>query len=262
MQKIEKEKLKQKLLKAEKILVGIGEEFEEPDFLEKQPCYTELGQDIRKAKMQWIMPYIHGKLLKEDTGLSNALTALGELLKDKDYFVISVCMNGKLKEAGLDPERVVEPCGSYENMQCIAGCAGSVSASDEKLLTETETYLLGKKSWDQMELPACPICGKSMVFNNLYAEHYLEEGYSPNWKNYTDWLQDTVNRELCILELGAGMLFAGIHRFRFEKIVGLNNKSSLVRIHEKLYQIPEEIADRSVGIAQNAVEFMAQMKEV
>ena len=259
---MEKEELKQKLLKAEKILVGIGEEFEESDFFEKQPLYIELGQDIKKAKMQWVMPYVHGKLLEEDAGLSKALTALNRLLADKDYFVVSACMNGKLKEAGLNPARVVEPCGSYVNMQCIAGCAGSVSISDDKIYAEVAACLQGKKPWDKMELPVCPVCGKEMVFNNLYAEHYLEEGYSANWQAYTDWLQTTVNQELCILELGAGMLFAGIHRFRFEKIIGLNQKSSLVRIHEKLYQVPEEIADRSVGISQNAVEFMAQFEEI
>ena len=259
---MEKKELKQKIFLAEKVLVGIGEEFEKFAFLKEQPDYAGLGRKFGKAQMQWIMPYVHGKLLEEDTDLSNAFTALGELLAGKDYFVVSVCMNGKLKEAGLDPKRVVEPCGSYRNMQCAAGCAGSVSVSDERLLAEAEACLQAEKSWDEMELPVCPICGKKMIFNNLYAEHYIEEGYTPNWKAYTDWLQDTVNRELVILELGAGMQFAGIHRFRFEKIAGLNNKSSLIRIHEKLYQVPAEIADRSISISQNSVEFMAQMKEV
>ena len=65
-------------------------------------------------------------------------------------------------------------------------------------------------------------------------------------------------RSSCVLELGAGLMFAGILRFRFEKIVALNQKAGIVRIHRSLYQMPNEISGRGKSISQNAVDFMAE----
>lgn len=76
------------------------------------------------------------------------------------------------------------------------------------------------------------------------------------------WLQGTLNKKLCVLELGAGMMFPGVLRFRFEKIVGLNKKASFIRIHKNLYQIPQEIAERSIGISENSVDYMAKIDEL
>ena len=98
-----------------------------------------------------------------------------------------------------------------------------------------------------------------MEYNTLYAEHYLEEGYEKSWNTYMKWLQGTLNRRLCVLELGADMMFAGVLRFRFEKMISLNQKAKLLRIHSRLYQLPAEIAGRGMGISQNAVDFMAKM---
>ena len=97
-----------------------------------------------------------------------------------------------------------------------------------------------------------------MECNTLYAEKYLEEGYGESFQRYGKWLQGTLNHKLCILELGAGMLFAGVLRFRFEKIAALNQKAELIRVHSRLYQLPAELEGRGKGISRNAVDFMAE----
>lgn len=110
-----------------------------------------------------------------------------------------------------------------------------------------------------MALPRCRKCGAPMECNTLYAEHYLEEGYEESWNTYMKWLQGTLNRRICILELGSDMMFAGVLRFRFEKMVSLNQKAKLIRINDRLHQLPAEIAGRGMGISKNAVDFMAKM---
>ena len=256
------EEIRKKLEEADMVLVGIGEEFAETDFLTDNPLYRQTCNVVAEAGAQWVMPYVNRFFMKEDSRLHKAYRAIANLLNGKNYYVISTCMDGMIADAGLREERVVEPCGTCFKMQCKNGCPGSVQQTDEMLFKEAALFCEGRKKIGELALPVCACCGEPMVYNSLYAEQYLEEGYRDKWELYTKWLQGTVNRKLCILELGSGMMFAGVLRFRFEKIVGLNQKAELIRIHQNLYQLPEEIGGRGCGISQNAVEFMAQMEEM
>ena len=104
--------------------------------------------------------------------------------------------------------------------------------------------------------PICAKCGGKLRFNQLGVERYAQEGYLEQWNVYTKWLQSTVNRRLCVLELGAGMNYPGIIRFPFEKMAYYNQKAFLYRVHPRLYQVGEEIVDRSSRIAENPVDFL------
>lgn len=251
--------LKENIADADMVLVGIGEEFECQEYLQNCQGYLELCEKIAATDAQWMMPYVNAYFMQDNHTVRNALKKLKELLEGKNVFVVSVAMNGLLAESGLKADRVVEPCGGFAKVQCSEGCHGTVRITGKEILNEIELVCKGKKTPEEVNISCMEECGHAMEFNSLYAEHYLEEGYQDDWSRYTKWLQGTLNKKLCVLELGSGMMFAGILRFRFEKIVGLNQKAKLVRIHRNLYQLPEEIAERSMGISQNAVDFMAEM---
>lgn len=256
------EQVKKTLSEADMVLVGIGEEFEQAEYLQTCEGYTDLCEKIAATENQWMMPYVNAYFLRENKKVKKAMDALKKLLAEKNYFVISVAMNGLLTKTDLRQDRIVEPCGGYEKMQCKHGCEASLMAVDEQLLEEIELVCKGVKQPEEVEKPFCKACGHTMEFNSLYAEHYMEAGYHDMWNLYTKWLQGTLNRNLCVLELGSGMMFASVLRFRFEKIVSLNQKAKLIRVHQSLYQLPEEIAERSIRISQNAVDFMAEMDKL
>lgn len=256
---MKREELEEALKEAEMLLVGIGEEFGRVDELRSDERYTEMSRQAANAGAQWAVPYFNRRFLQKDERLMDAYRKLGELLQGKNYFVITTCMDGLIETAGLKTDRVTTPCGSYSRLQCSRGCAGSVIPTDHDLTEELEAVIKGGKAWNDMDRPRCKICGGPMEYNTLYAEHYLEEGYEKSWNTYMKWLQGTLNRRLFILELGADMMFAGILRFRFEKMISLNQKAKLFRVHSRLYQLPAEISGRGMGISQNAVDFMAEM---
>lgn len=256
---MERSELVEMLDVADMVLVGVGEDFEEKDSLLLEESYRKVCDGVAAAGVEWVMPYVNRFFLEKNEKLKTALHALGGLLEKRNYFVVSVCMNGMTAGAGLLPDRLTEPCGSYTKLQCSKGCAGSIQPVEEEFLREMEQCIQGEKNWKALRAPVCEKCQAPMVFNSLYAEHYNEEGYRENWERYTKWLQGTVGKKLCILELGAGMMFAGILRFRFEKIAALNQKASIVRVHRSLYQMPGEISGRGKSISQNAVDFMAEM---
>ena len=254
--------LREYIAEADMVLVGIGEEFECQEYLQKCQGYPELCEKIAAAGAQWMMPYVNAYFLRDNLVVRKALEKLRGFLEEKNVFVVSVAMNGLLAESGLKADRVVEPCGDFSKVQCGKGCRGTVRITEKEILNEVELVCKGEKNPEEVHAPCMEDCGHSMEFNSLYAEHYLEEGYQEGWNRYTKWLQGTLNKKLCVLELGSGMMFASILRFRFEKIVGLNQKAKLVRIHRNLYQLPEEIAEKSMGISQNAVDFMAEMPDL
>ena len=109
-----------------------------------------------------------------------------------------------------------------------------------------------------VSLKTCQPC----EFNTLYAEHFEEPNYKENWDRYLKWLQGTLNKKLCILELGAGMRNLNTIRIRYEKIAELNLKSDFIRIHEYLYQIPAGLAERGTGIHKNAVYAMEELEKM
>ena len=97
------------------------------------------------------------------------------------------------------------------------------------------------------------------MFNNLNAENYLEEGYLDQWAVYKKWLQGTVNKKVCILELGVGMKYPTVIRWPFEKITFFNQKAELFRVHSRLYQMTEEIKERGFGICQSPQVFLKEL---
>ena len=71
-----------------------------------------------------------------------------------------------------------------------------------------------------------------------------------------NWLMNTVNRNLLILELGEGFLHPGVIRWPFEQTVSLNRKSQLYRIHEKYPQIPDNLDGRGHAVRENSVDWI------
>lgn len=247
------------LKEADLVLVGIGEEFSGTDELRLNKAYEKMCREAAESDAQWMVPYINRKFLLENEKFKKAYGNLGTLLQNKNYFVITTCMDGLIELAGLKENRITTPCGSFNRLQCTGGCVGSVVPAEDTFFKELDAVYGGEKTWDAMALPTCKSCGAAMGCNTLYTEHYLEEGYIESWGTYMKWLQGTLNRRFCILELGSDMMFAGVLRFRFEKMISLNQKAKLIRIHSRLYQLPAEIAGQGMGISKNAVDFMAEM---
>ena len=71
------------------------------------------------------------------------------------------------------------------------------------------------------------------------------------------WLQGTMNRKTCLLELGAGLQFPSVFRFPFEKMAYFNRKVTCFRVHKSLYQLTEEMAERSKSVPVHAVQLFA-----
>lgn len=89
-------------------------------------------------------------------------------------------------------------------------------------------------------------------------ESEAESRRPSRWDMYTKWIQGTLYKKLVILELGAGMKYPDILRFPFEKMVYFNRKAELIRVHNRLYQLPAELKGRGISVSADAVELLAE----
>lgn len=164
-----------------------------------------------------------------------AYNNLSNLLEGKNYFIVSLCMDDVIYNSELKTDRIVTPLGGNRFKQCIDACTN-------------ELY--------DVTINTCPKCGKELVYNNILAENYVEEGYLPMWDKHKKWLVGTLNKSILVLEMGVSMKFPQIVRWPFERIALLNNKAHFIRVNEKLPQTNAELKDKSESIHEASVEWL------
>ena len=242
-----------KIREADMVLVGIGEELD---------ALNEARKFQDPPKESWMLPYIE-KLKLQDIKEQKSLVyhSLAGWLGQKNYFLVTLCQDGLARECGLDEKRIVEPCGGYRKLQCSKKCSMDLYDLPEGLLWEITNYMEEAENTKPPVCPVCPLCNSPLVFNNIQAEEYVEEGYLNQWSVYRKWLQGTVNKKIVLLEVGVGMKYPTVIRWAFEKIVYYNQKAELFRIHSRIYQLTEEIRERGSGICQNPEEFLKELSK-
>ncbi len=256
------EKCLQQLQDAQMVLVGIGEAFDGVRSLRERDDYEALCKRLEEAGKPWLLPALNRFLLEKEAGLDRRLAALERLralLEGKNFFLVSVSTNDLVWDSGIRQDRIVAPCGGSRFKQCINpdahGGKGSVLPLSEEERKRLEDCAR-QDAWEDFSLDPCPVCGSPMACNNIYAQNYDESGYLDRWSLYTKWLQGSMNRRLCILELGVGLQFPSVIRFPFEKLAYYNLKSSLIRVHPTLPQLPQGLGGRGSAIGEDAVSWL------
>ena len=260
--------LKQNIEDAQYVLVGIGAEFAQRlEPMEQDAFYASLADQARSDAFEGqIRQYLQFHYLKRhpDKRILDAYEQLTSLLEGKDYFIVSLCTDDLIYETELDPSRIVTPCGGWRAMQCGRECVTDQEplVTDENVMRELLSSIDGcDGELDAIDFPVCAECSAPLWFNQISAPEYREEGYLPQWQSYTRWLMGTLNRKICILELGVGMQFLQIIRFPFEKVAYVNQKAYFYRVHSRLYQLTEELKGKGVSVPQNPVDFLLSMGE-
>ena len=249
---------------AEMVLVGLGEDFQyDWNALTEDERYREIEEEIGGSEEKiWIVPFLQRMILQQsrDDKWNRAYKNLSDMIAGKNYFVISLCMDDYIYGAGLEENRIVTPCGGFRKMQCDNRCEPVLHDVPQDSYDAVLQYYRKELSVDDLREPVCKRCGSKLRFNQLGVTRYAEEGYLERWNEYTKWLQGTVNKRLCVLELGVGMEYPTVIRFPFEKIVFYNQKAFLYRIHPMLCQIGEEIGDRGCAVKEDPIDFLEHLK--
>lgn len=250
---------------SEMLLIGIGSEFSifKKSLLEKSDFYIKHQDKYSESELDNLLEitkYYDTKVRDDIVDLYNNLY---ELIKDKNYFIITSNYDAMIYKSRLNADRIVAPCGNQFDFQCDCGNENNniIKGTDiyEKCIHTIEN---GNQSISIEQItPICKHCNKKMYPNTYKYENYDESGYSKQWQSYNLWLQGTLNKEIVLLELGEGFQIPNVIRWPFEKIAFLNNKAKLYRINDTFPQLDKSLGDKGISVQMSAKQLLKNLVE-
>lgn len=102
-----------------------------------------------------------------------------------------------------------------------------MTEADEEQLQESFKKLQ-TNGFSVPDLGKCPKCGKKLVLNNVYAGRYDEKGYLKTWTEYQNWLQNTLNHKMVLLEMGRGTVFLRLYVPLLRESLCFNKKQTFI----------------------------------
>ena len=170
-----------------------------------------------------------------------------EIVKDKDYFVVTTNVDHCFQKAGFDKKRLFYTQGDYGLWQCSKAC--HQTTYDNK-----DTVLRMLKEQSDMRIPSdliprCPVCGEPMTMNLRCDDTFVQdEGWYAAQERYTDFLRRHTGLKVLYLELGVGANTPVIIKYPFWEMTAQNPKAKYVCINSQEAYAPRKICHSALCI--------------
>ena len=203
---------------------------------------------------------------------------LFELVKNKNYFVLTTNVDHCFQKAGFDKSRLFYTQGDYGLWQCSEPCHKKTYDNQlfvEKMVREQgfviqedgglelpENGFEGIKMTVPSELvPRCKACGKPMSMNLRADDTFVEdEGWNKAAGRYEDFLNENKDFRIVFLELGVGGNTPGIIKYPFWKMTYANPKATYICINKGEAEVPGEIEKQSICVNNDIYETLADLR--
>jgi NAD-dependent SIR2 family protein deacetylase len=179
-----------------------------------------------------------------DNGTYNRLF---ELVRRKDYFVLTTNVDHQFQKAGFDKQRLFYTQGDYGLFQCSEPCHNTTYDNKAAVLEMIEFQ-------DNMKIPSelipkCPECGMPMTMNLRCNDKFVQdEGWYKASDRYSDFIRSHEGMHILFLELGVGFNTPGIIKYPFWRMTVENQSAvyAVLNFGEAVY--PRDIMDRAICI--------------
>ena len=246
-------------------LLYSGEKFEKDfkEFIEKyhfDNLYSASFYEFKTQEEKWAF---FAKMIKLNRYNENPLKLyqeLYEIVKNKEYFVLSTNVDGQFYNSGFDKDKIFEVQGDYSYLQCENACHNKLYNNKELV----EKWLRNTKD---CKIPSnlimkCPVCGDNMDMNLRKDANFVQD---ENWYNmsqkYEGFLAKTKNKNVVLLEIGVGFNTPGIIRFPFEQMTANNVKTTLIRINKDYPNPMLEIRNKTISFDEDTNKIIEDLKE-
>ncbi len=170
-----------------------------------------------------------------------------ELVKNKDYFVITTNVDHCFQKAGFDKKRLFYTQGDYGLFQCSEPCCQE-TFDNEKIIRQM------LRSQKEMRIPSelipvCPHCGKPLTMNLRSDSRFVQDnGWYQAAERYQQFIRSRINRSILFLELGVGYNTPSIIKYPFWQMTAGHPKAHYVCINYGEAACPKECEKQSICI--------------
>jgi NAD-dependent SIR2 family protein deacetylase len=172
---------------------------------------------------------------------------LYELVKNKDYFVLTTNVDHCFQKSGFDKRRLFYTQGDYGLFQCSGPCYQYTYDNFEVIKKMVDTQIDLKIPSEL--IPRCPICSRPMTMNLRSDDKFVQDdGWYKAAERYKHFVGTRENKALLLLELGVGFNTPGIIKYPFWHMTLENPKAVYVCINHGAARAPKEIVKRSICI--------------
>lgn len=176
-----------------------------------------------------------------------AYQELLELVKEKDYFVITTNVDHCFQKAGFDKKRLFYTQGDYGLFQCSEPCCNE-TYDNEALIRSMLEEQRDMKIPTEL-IPKCPKCGKPLTMNLRSDDKFVEdEGWHKAAERYENFLRTRNGQRILFLELGVGYNTPVIIKYPFWRMTEKNPNAIYAIINYGEAVCPGEIKNQSICI--------------
>lgn len=134
---------------------------------------------------------------------SPVMKNLYELVKDKDYFVVTSNIDAHFTLAGFPTDRLFEIEGNCRNLQCSQGCHDQIYPGSEIL--EEMAQIQENEKIPATLIPQCPKCGYPMQVHIEVDRNFLRgQSWQNSYQAYQHFIKKAHGKKIALLELGVG----------------------------------------------------------
>ena len=246
-------------------LLYSGEKFEKDfkEFIEKyhfDNLYSASFYEFKTQEEKWAFFAKMIKLNRYNEKPLKLYQELYEIVKNKEYFVLSTNVDGQFYNSGFGKDKVFEVQGDYSYLQCENACHNKLYNNKELV----EKWIHNTKN---CKIPSnlimkCPVCGGNMDMNLRKDANFVQD---ENWyiqsEKYEAFLSRSKGKNVVLLEIGVGFNTPGIIRFPFEQMAANKVKTTLIRIN-KDYPLPMlEIENKTILFDEDTNKIIEDLKE-
>jgi NAD-dependent SIR2 family protein deacetylase len=183
-----------------------------------------------------------------------------DLVKDKDYFVITTNVDHQFQLAGFSKARLFYTQGDYGLWQCSLPC--KQKTYDNYLQVRQMVVEQKDMKVPSYLVPKCPVCGRPMTLNLRSDNNFVQDdGWYAARDRYANFLGKVQNKRVVYLELGVGGNTPGIIKYPFWQYVMNNKKSTYACINLGEAVCPRDISSRSILIDGDIGEVLKILKD-
>ena len=246
-------------------LLYSGEKFEKDfrEFIEKyhfDNLYSASFYEFKTQEEKWAFFAKMIKLNRYNEKPLKLYQELYEIVKNKEYFVLTTNVDGQFYNSGFGKDKVFEVQGDYSYLQCENACHNKLYDNKELV----EKWLRNTKN---CKIPSdlvmkCPVCGGNMDMNLRKDANFVQD---ENWyrqsRKYEDFLSRSKGKNVVLLEIGVGFNTPGIIRFPFEQMTANSKKTTLIRINKDYPNPMLEIENKTISLDVDTNKIIEDLKE-